>query len=225
MANKFKIKYKMEESQNKLDPAKEREKRRNLGRTVMLHLPRTIREAEMIVNTYLENNLFVLFTDCMCPFSHHTMEFLNVLGIEYENIALDGFGNKQLIQNYLQRLCGNKVQARCPPVAFLKNAQEDAKRIFLIGADGIAQAWQTQTLHEFYPHVLSPYHQHEKYQNGEWDINEWRTLTQIQTHMSASFGYKSPTHSSHLKPFEPHPQTIKKWSQYVSLPILAKDIA
>eukprot|EP01084_Bolivina_argentea_P224689 379888_1 len=113
----------------------------------MLSLPNTIREAELIVNTYLENNAFVLFSDSLCPFCHHTIEFLDALGIEYENIPLDGFGNKQLIQNYIQQVCDNNVAARCPPIAFIKN-EDGSNKIYLIGADGIAQAWQTHTLHE-----------------------------------------------------------------------------
>eukprot|EP01084_Bolivina_argentea_P277099 472969_1 len=217
LATEFKLKHKMEES------IKPKRKDKYLGRSVMLALPSTIKEAELIVNTYLEHNLFVLFSDSTCPFSYHTIQFLDTLDIKYENIPLDGFGNKQLIQNYLQQLCNNNVAARCPPVAFIKNIIE-TNNIYLIGADGIANAWQTETLHEFYPHLISPNENNEKYLNGEWDINEWKLLTQIQGNMASSFGYKPTYMSASLSAHEPHPKKINKWSQFVGMPILAKDI-
>ena len=183
----------------------------------------------MIVNTYLSNNSFVLFTDSTCPFSYHTMKFLDILEIEYENIALDGFGNKQLIQNYLQQLCDNEVAARYPPIAFVKhenngNDKENSNGIYIVGADGISNAWQTNKLHEFYPEILSVNEQDERYVNGEWDINKHKSLTSIQTFMTSSFGYKSFSSSSYLSQHEQHPDTIKKWSKYVGIPILAKDV-
>ena len=181
-------------------------------------------EAEVIVNSYLNMNLFVIFTESTCPFSHHALHFLDTLGIEYENIPLDGFGNKQLIQNYLQQLCNNEASARCPPVAFIKDEQDESKRIFLIGADGIANAWQKETLHEFYPHLVPPDGNDERYRSGECDLELWKQLTQIQGNMTSSFGYKSPSMSAHFSAHEPHPGKIKKWAQHVGTPILAKDI-
>lgn len=170
------------------------------------------------MNSYLEHNAFVLFSDSVCPFCRHTQDFVDALRIEHESIALDGFGNRQLIQNYVQRLCGDNVAARCPPVAFVKSRADDAKRVFLIGADGICEAWQTRQLHDFYPHLLTPHGENEAYDG------QWRRITQIQANMTSSFGYKPAAMSAYLSAHEPHPGKIKKWAQFVGTPILAKDV-
>ena len=80
------------------------------------------------------------------------------------------------------------------------------------------------TLHEFYPDLVSVDNKHQKYQNGEWDMNKWKLLTQIMSNMHSSFGYKSPSMTAYLSQHEPHPNKVKKWSKFVGIPILAKDV-
>ena len=110
-----------------------------------------------------------------------------------------------------------------PPVTFNRH-NDNTKGIYLIGADGIANSWQTEKLHEFYPHIIPPNQNDEKYLNEQCDINDWRLITQIQGNMTSSFGYKPAYMTSYLSAHEPHPDKVKKWSQYVGMPILAKDI-
>ena len=62
-------------------------------------IPRSNAQAQEIVNYYLNSHSFVLFTETMDPFSSHSKLFLKKLNIEYSEIKLDYFGNKQLIMN------------------------------------------------------------------------------------------------------------------------------
>lgn len=208
---------------NKMNQAQKSKKKQIADNAVMPSLPRTISEAQSIVDQYLLHNELLLMSDHQCPFCMNTHVFLDHLQLKYETIFLDSFGNRQLIQNYMQQLCENREQARFAPVLFVRNA-EQTKGLFMVGADGIANAWQTGKLHEYYPHLLSPDNEHESYVNGTWDIEQWRKSTILLQSMLPSFGYKPANMSAHTKSSEPTAKQVNDWMQYLGSPILTKEI-
>ena len=230
LAMKFQIKYKMEE--NSRDKKARLAKNQDLqnARQLLLSVPRSIAEAESIVNYFLSNHKFVLFTESLDPFSYHCKYFLNALNIEFEEVKIDYFGNKQLILNYICELCDNNPSAMCVPIAFINNFDNEMNKkvgCYLIGANEIAAAWQNGTFETYLSkekEIIRADINDARYKTGEFDVEQWKLVTKILQHMGHGHGYR-PTHSYEMqnKP-QPTKEQIDRWSNYVGLPLLVKDV-
>ncbi|ETO23770.1 hypothetical protein RFI_13406 [Reticulomyxa filosa] len=217
---------------------------------IMYNLPRTMTEAATIINSYIDNHACAIFTETTCPFCINTLNFLDFLNIRYENVPIDEFGNKQLLQNHLVTLCGNNNKALQMPVMFVNTKhlsdtmqvdkqmetskdQSDKtnviananQRQYLIGADEIAKHWSNGQWHSYFPHTLSPDLHHRKYQTGEWNNEDWKKITTLIQTMTHSYGYHPSETVMQTKRALPDPKTIFHWSKFVGMPILTKDIA